>query len=48
MVMMGIRKGKGVPVHSTKADRRSRDIAPLVLDLGVRWWSVVNITPWPH
>ena len=42
------KKYKGFPVHSTKAHRRSRGIPPHVRDLGVRWWSVVNITRRPH
>jgi len=43
-----LKKGKVVPVHSTKAHSRSKGIAPHVLDLGVKWWSVVNITLRPH
>jgi hypothetical protein len=32
-----IRKGKVVPVHTVNAYRGSRDIAPLVLNLCIRW-----------
>ena len=30
-----------------KADRKSRGVAPLFLNLGTRWRSVVNFTPQP-
>jgi hypothetical protein len=33
-------------VHTVKVCRSSRGIAPLILNLGCRWWWVVNITPW--
>ena len=39
-------KGKLPPLHSVKAYRRSRVIAPLVLKLGNKWKFVVNCTPW--
>jgi hypothetical protein len=29
--------GKVVPVHAIKAYRGSRDIAPLILNLGIKW-----------
>lgn len=44
-------KSKGeVPVHTVKAYKGNRDIAPLILNLGARWGRVVSITPlllWP-
>jgi hypothetical protein len=30
-------KGQAVPVHATKACRGSRDITPLILNVGTRW-----------
>jgi hypothetical protein len=41
-----VAKVKIVPVHVMKAYRGSRSIAPLILNLGTRWWWVVSITPW--
>jgi hypothetical protein len=38
-------KGKVVPVHTMKAYRRSRGMAPFILHLGARWRRVVNFTP---
>ena len=29
------------------AYRRRKDIAPLILNLGTRWWSVFKVTPRP-
>jgi hypothetical protein len=40
-------KIKVAPVHATKAYRRSRDAVPLILNVGSRWWLVVNFTPRP-
>jgi len=40
-------KGKVVPVHAMKIYRRSRGIAPLILNLGTRLRWVVNFTPQP-
>jgi hypothetical protein len=31
-------KGKIVPVHTTKAYKGTRGIAPLILNLGTRWF----------
>jgi hypothetical protein len=31
-------KGKVVPFHVMKAYRGSRSIAPLILNLGAKWW----------
>jgi hypothetical protein len=42
------KKGKVVLLHSMKAYRRSRGIAPLILNLGAIWRRVVNFTPRPH
>lgn len=38
-------KGKAVRVHATEAHRDSRCIAPLTLNLGIRWRQVVRFTP---
>jgi len=38
-------KGKLVPVHVLKACSGSRDVTPLILNLGTRWNWVVNFTP---
>jgi hypothetical protein len=38
-------KGKVVPVHTINAYRGSRGVAPLSLNLGARWRTVVSITP---
>ena len=42
-------KGKGtvVSVHATNVRKGSRFIALLILNLGDRWRSVINITPRP-
>jgi hypothetical protein len=37
----------GFPVHTIKGQRGKRGIAPLFLNLGTRWASVVNFTPRP-
>jgi len=34
---------KVVPIHTVKAYRGSRDIAPLILNLYIRWRGVVNL-----
>jgi len=39
-------EGKLPPLQSLKAYRGSRSIAPLVLNLGNKWKSAVNYTPW--
>jgi hypothetical protein len=39
------RKSKVFPVRAIEAYRRSRGIAPLILNLNTRWRSVVNFTP---
>jgi hypothetical protein len=39
-------KGKAVPVHTMKAYRGSRCIAPLILTLSTGWKSVVNFILW--
>jgi hypothetical protein len=36
-----------VPIHAMKAHRGSGGIAPLILDLGTKWRSAVNLTPRP-
>ena len=36
-----------IPIHAMKAYRRSSGTAPLILNLGARWWWLVNITPRP-
>jgi hypothetical protein len=38
-------KGKVIPVHAMKAYRRSRGIAPRILNLGTRWTSVLSFRP---
>jgi hypothetical protein len=38
-------KGTVAPVRITKAYSGSRGIAPLILNLGTRWWCVVNFMP---
>jgi hypothetical protein len=45
---MDPRKVRGIlpPFHAVKAYRGSRVIAPLILNLGNKWKSVVNFTPW--
>jgi len=45
---MGPRKveGKLPPFHSVKAYKGSRGIAPLILNFGKKWKSVVNCTLW--
>ena len=35
--MNTIKKGKGVSMHVMKAHRGKRGIAPLILNLGIRW-----------
>ena len=40
-------KGNIVSVHCMKACRGSRGIAPLTLNLDIRWRSVVSIMPRP-
>ena len=37
MTLGKIKKGKVIPVHALKACRRSRGIAPPILNLGTRW-----------
>jgi len=34
------------PVHTMQAQRGSRDIALLILNLGTRWSWMVNFTTW--
>jgi hypothetical protein len=41
------KKDKGFRVYALKAYRRSRGIAPLILNLDARWREVVKFTPWP-
>jgi len=45
--MLYKREVKVVPVHATKAYSESRDIAPLILNLGCGWRWLVNFRPWP-
>jgi hypothetical protein len=40
-------KIKDAVVHATKAYRRSRDVVPLIHNVGARWRWVVNFTPRP-
>ena len=35
------------PVHAVKAYSGSRGIAPLILNLGPRWRTMINVTPRP-
>ena len=39
-------KVKVVPLHSMEACRGSRDIVPLILNLGTTWRQVFNFIPW--
>ena len=41
------KKGRIAPVHDMKACKGGRGIAPLILNLGIRWRWLVNIKPWP-
>jgi hypothetical protein len=34
------------PIHAMKRQRGSKDIAPLILNLSIRWRQVVNLIPW--
>jgi hypothetical protein len=36
-----------VPVHTVKHTEGSRDIAPLIINLGTRWRCVVSYSPRP-
>jgi hypothetical protein len=40
-------KVKFTQEQATKAEKGKRGIALLFLNLGTRWWWVVNTTPWP-
>jgi hypothetical protein len=44
-VLMENKSNGEVPVHTVKAYRGNRDIAPLILNLGASWRRVVSITP---
>jgi hypothetical protein len=45
LIMCEHKKLKIVPFRVMKAYRRSRGTAPLILNLRIRWWWVVNFTP---
>jgi len=47
IIEIGEGKGKFVRIHTLKAHRGSRGIAPLILNLGTGWRSAVNFTPRP-
>lgn len=40
-------KGKGAPIHATKAHRGNGSIRPLILNLGSGWKYLFYLTPWP-
>jgi hypothetical protein len=42
------RKSEVVPVHNMKAYRRSKNIAPFILNLGTRWRLAVNFMTLPR
>jgi hypothetical protein len=39
---------KAVPLHATKAFWGEEVLLLLILDLGIRWWWVVSVTPRPR